>query len=256
MAYENPIDTQKRGKLITSIILSPLKWDAYKSLKGSIVRTLILVLIGSILSILTLILFFFVGRYLPTYWAKFLYENFLFIGFTFVIVYQIKKTWKQAVIDKESSYLILRNSFLSPLLLILLCYALYVITYIIQLPTKQLLQYEQYKNCEETTQILGGGWKEIKGEKFFIQMCAARIPDQTPFFGKGFKGKKVRLAVFDQNENLQALGFFQSGGDDLFSIEIREDQINFGDWHSDSSNRIIKLPPSRLEWVLARLPIF
>jgi hypothetical protein len=169
------------------------------------------------------------------------------------IFYQIRKVWKRASQDWRFSIVIWRNFLLAPFGIFLLVYIPFAIHHILTVPVKELSAYGGdgygYAFCEYFTNKMEGGWREFQGEKYKLQMCGSSIYE--PAYRVNAVGHKIRLAVFDESGDLRALGYFTTEHENYFPVEISETSIELG---YDSEKRIIKMPPSKLEWIRARLP--
>jgi hypothetical protein len=144
---------------------------------------------------------------------------------------------------------------MTPIFLFLILYIPFTIYHITTIPATGFQEPSNYAGCDEFTKKFEGGWREFNGQKYKLQMCAKLVLEKRGFFGWGppLTSERIRLAVFNQDGNLQALGYF-TGSNNSFYFQIEEDSIKFGDWEGSSNGRAIKMPPSKLEWIRARLP--
>jgi len=241
--------------------------DLYKTILGSMIRIALECIAGAIIGIFSLIIIgvtilMLAGGLLGSFLV--IFPRIFILGW---FGYQISKIFKRMRQEKEFGRKILRSNLIAPLLLILMFTLPWGLYHIITTTTKEQQAYGEYTDCEggftaglskEIWGDLEGGWKEFQGKKYKIQLCSKNLYSKNfiplPMARSSFLGYKVRVAVFDEDGDLRSLGYFTSGGDSLFAFQIHDDSIEFGDWHDDSSNRIVKMPPSRLEWIRARLP--
>jgi hypothetical protein len=239
--------------------------DLYRTLLGSMIRITLSAIIWSVLaSPVFLIIYIFLLFSSPVFSSFsrevtiFLLSNFPATVFICWIFFQIRKVWKRAkqTPDRTFARRIWRNFLLAPIALLLAFYLPFTIFHFITMPTKELQEYDAYWDCEHTTEKLMGGWREFKGQKYNLQMCQNQILERgfMALSRPNIVGYKYRLAVFDQEGNLQALGYFTSVHENYFPLKITENSIEFGYSEEDSYKRVIKMPPSKLEWIRARLP--
>ncbi|MCL1825889.1 MAG: hypothetical protein FWG26_08140 [Betaproteobacteria bacterium] len=230
-------------------------FDLYSTLLGSILRLGIACIVGFFLFIVFVILLFTIMFYSSSEISNSILMNSPKIFIAGFLLYQVWKIWSQVKMRVQEAKVIWRSNLLAPIILFLLFYIPFSIHHFMTVPTTELQEYGYYGACARFTEELKGGWKEFQGQKFKVQLCAKSIeePSFGVHFGKGFEYYKVRIAIFNEQGNLQSLGYFKSGGENLFYFKIKENLIEYGDWES-SSSRIIKMPPSKLEWIRARLP--
>jgi hypothetical protein len=232
--------------------------DLYRTLLGSMIRIVLSAMIWGILWIPSILIFMALGVVvslkIPVFSIIFigLLENFSAIFICCWIFYQIRKVWKRANRDWRFSIVIWRNFLLAPLGIFLLVYIPFTIHHILTVPVKELSGYSGYAFCEYFTNKMEGGWREFQGKKYKLQMCGSAIYE--PAYRVNAVGHKIRLAVFDESGDLRALGYFTTEHENYFPIEISENSIEYGDWADSDNDRIIKMPPSKLEWIRARLP--
>jgi len=241
--------------------------DLYRTTSGSLIRLVLVACLGfgigiSLLSILGGLIIAFAVLFLG-YFVYFAPKIFIYcLGF-----YVLIKVLNQMYVDKEFRWRIGISNIMAIICLVGMFYIPFTIYHILTTPTEELQEYGDYKECgKEFTdslfknsvvgEIPQEGWKEFQGQKFKIQICAKPVQEPTLGFTFGSGGNwhyKIRVAIFDDRGNLQSLGYFTSGAESLFQFQIMEDSIEYGDWDSPRT-RTIKMPPSSLERIRARLP--
>ncbi|WP_269501838.1 hypothetical protein [Burkholderia sp. IMCC1007] len=107
-----------------------------------------------------------------------------------------------------------------------------------------------YEGCERYTQILNGGMREFRGKKYQIELCGARR-----FLGDG---DEIRLQVLGAAGDVLAERFFavRTINDAApMELEYGDDNIFYYDQSKSSPLRFIAMPPSRIDWLTARIPL-
>ncbi|MEA9982749.1 hypothetical protein QN374_12930, partial [Herbaspirillum sp. RTI4] len=106
-------------------------------------------------------------------------------------------------------------------------------------------------------ETLNGGRKEFKGKKYLINICGSGVSDNDLF---GSSMDRVQMTVLNEQEEVLAkrnYKIFWDGGPGLDPIEISQDSIRYrDDSDPDGEPRTLTMPPSKLDWIAARFPIF
>jgi hypothetical protein len=248
---------QRKKNLIRSFLqrlslgkfLASKGFDLYSTISGSIIRIALSFLIGILLLIICWILLALIFFNFPSRVVEFLLHNLPKIFILAFLPFQWWRIWINTKTREHEIKKIWRINLTISILIILTSYATFAVHNILTNPGLTLAEQEE---CEYYNEKFGGGWMDFRGEKFNIQLCGKSIPDSTPVWGKGSMGTRVRLTVFDESGALRALGYFTGDGNS-FSFSIEESGIRYGDWE-ESRDKFISMPPSKLEWILARLP--
>lgn len=106
-----------------------------------------------------------------------------------------------------------------------------------------------YGTCDYYTKLLNGGVKEFNGRQYRISMCSTNF-----FWGDG---RQVRLQIFDEAGTLQALRYFTFYWNDGSEKELEygDNVILYYDKSASQARHSIPIPPTRLDWIKARLPL-
>lgn len=121
---------------------------------------------------------------------------------------------------------------------------------VLVLAIPSLALWKSYEGCERYTQALNGGTKEFGGEKYKFEMCGA-----PRSFGDG---DEIRLQVKGPSGDVLAERYFavRTINDAApREIEYGDDNIFYYDQSKSSPLRFIAMPPSRMDWVTARIPL-
>ena len=112
-----------------------------------------------------------------------------------------------------------------------------------------LWHQSSYGECDYYTTLLNGGIKEFNGEKYTVKMCSTRF-----FWGEG---REVRLQVFDEASELRALRYFTFYWNDGSEKELEygHDVILYYDKSGSQALNSLKMPPTKVDWIKARLPL-
>lgn len=124
------------------------------------------------------------------------------------------------------------------------------IALVLVLAIPSLALWKPYEGCESYTQALNGGTKEFGGEKYKIEMCGA-----PRSFGDG---DEIRLQVKGPAGDVLAERYFAVRTIDDAApreLEYGDDNIFYYDQSKSSPLRFIAMPPSRMDWVTARIPL-
>lgn len=124
------------------------------------------------------------------------------------------------------------------------------IALVLVLAIPSLALWKPYEGCDSYTQALNGGTKEFGGEKYKIEMCGA-----PRSFGDG---DEIRLQVKGPAGDVLAERYFavRTINDAApRELEYGDDNIFYYDQSKSSPLRFIAMPPSRMDWVTARIPL-
>ncbi|AHG38740.1 hypothetical protein N018_00205 [Pseudomonas syringae CC1557] len=104
------------------------------------------------------------------------------------------------------------------------------------------------------TKKLNGGTKKIDDKVFVINICGAGV-NNSLFNGDGME--RVRLTVFDDQGELLVRRYYKvfwDGQPGHEPLKISENSIIYQD-DKEQKDHAITMPPTRLEWIRARLPL-
>ncbi|WP_157381819.1 hypothetical protein [Burkholderia ubonensis] len=124
------------------------------------------------------------------------------------------------------------------------------IALVLALAIPSLALRKPYEDCESYTQALKGGTKEFGGEKYKIELCGARRS-----FGDG---DEIRLQVMGPAGDVLAERYFAVRTiNDAAPRELQygDDNIFYYDQSKSSPLRFIAMPPSRMDWWTAHIPL-
>ncbi|AYR22823.1 hypothetical protein [Herbaspirillum rubrisubalbicans] len=105
-----------------------------------------------------------------------------------------------------------------------------------------------YGRCESFTKDLRGGKKDFHGAVYEVKLCGADITN----------GTKIRLQVFDRSGDLVAQRYFSYYLNSATERDLAEgtDSIIYFDSARESPMQSISMPPTKWDWISARLPLF
>lgn len=124
------------------------------------------------------------------------------------------------------------------------------ITFVLVAIISTLTLRSSYEGCASYTQDLNGGMRELGGEKYKIELCGARR-----FLGDG---DEIRLQVLGPAGDVLVERFFavRTINDAApRELEYGDDTIFYYDQSKSSPLRFIAMPPSRMDWLTARIPL-
>jgi hypothetical protein len=110
----------------------------------------------------------------------------------------------------------------------------------------------RYSDCERNTKELNGGEKVLAGRKYKIILC-----------GDGgdtnFMQDKIRMQIFSESGSLLAQRHFYVDWP-MTNVQKRlvygdDYLIYFDPYRPDNYKRKVSMPPTRLDWIRARLPL-
>lgn len=107
-----------------------------------------------------------------------------------------------------------------------------------------------YKNCDDYTKKLNGGLRQFDEKTYRIRVCGSGPNDSG-------NHDHIRLEVFNSTDSLQAIRYFRIDWDFSMdnSLKYDADGIQYFDFSSDKLLQKLYVPPSRLDWVRARIPL-
>ena len=105
-----------------------------------------------------------------------------------------------------------------------------------------------YGRCDALTKELNGGKKDFHGVVFEVKLCGADIKN----------GTKIKLQVFSNSGELLAQRYFSYYVNSATERDLSEgaDSIIYFDSARESPMQSIPIPPTRWDWIQARLPLF
>jgi len=236
--------------------------DEYKTLLGSIQRiTKSLVIwsfLGSLIFFVIVVLSGLLDWTLGLVLAEvevFLIKNYLKILAVVWVGFQTWKVEREAGKDREFFVRVWCTFLTSLLVLFMVAFGSLVLYVKCVSPIETLEEVERWGFCEETTSTFGGGWREFQGQKYKIQICEKDVSKREWLrfwiYAPNTR-KRIQIDVFNEQGILQATERLTGKGGSFY-VHVKENLIEVGD-HANSNNRIIKMPPSRLEWLRARIP--
>lgn len=114
-----------------------------------------------------------------------------------------------------------------------------------------------YGNCDfyNKPETLDGGLKNVNGTYYRFQMCGAGGNDQDG------TDDKIQLKVFSSGGELLARRYFSvnwyAGKSSHQPLKYEGGLIRYIDVSDETSfHKSLRIPPTELDWVLARLPLF
>ncbi|RQV02803.1 hypothetical protein DF039_35710 [Burkholderia cenocepacia] len=113
-----------------------------------------------------------------------------------------------------------------------------------------LAWWKSYEGCAGYTQALNGGTKKFGSEKYKIELCGAR--------GTLGNGDEIRLQVMGPAGDVLAERYFavRTINDAApRELEYGYDCIFYYDQSKSSPLRFLAMPPSRMDWWTARIPL-
>ena len=127
----------------------------------------------------------------------------------------------------------------------------FVSLYLILFYALNFLRPSEYIGCDVYTKDMNGGVHAFAGKDYRVELCG--IHGHTGVSDSG-SDDAVHLKVFAMDGELLAERFFNPGGM-VLPIKYGDDSLMY--WyvtaHADQQEKIT-MPPSRWEWVRARLP--
>lgn len=105
-----------------------------------------------------------------------------------------------------------------------------------------------YGRCEFFTKELNGGKKDFRGAAYAVRLCGADIEN----------GTEIKLQVFSGAGDLLAQRYFSYYLNSVTERDLREgaDSIIYYDSSKDNPMQLISIPPTKWDWIRARLPLF
>lgn len=111
-------------------------------------------------------------------------------------------------------------------------------------------------NCQgyNYAETLNGGAKEVGNKTFMINICGGGV-NNSLFDGDGME--RVRLTIFDDQGELLVRRYYKvfwGGQPGHEPLKISVNSIIYQD-DKEQKDHTITMPPTRLEWIRARLPL-
>ena len=109
-----------------------------------------------------------------------------------------------------------------------------------------------YRHCESYTRNMNGGIQTFQDQVYDIRLCGIR----GRFDDSAARGDLVRLQVFSITGELLAERYFEPimGMSSTLDLEYESDHLIYNDGEGQGYQKKMKIPPSQLDWILARLP--
>lgn len=105
-----------------------------------------------------------------------------------------------------------------------------------------------YGRCEFFTKELNGGRKNFHGAEYDVNLCGTDIKN----------GTNIRLQVFSSSGELLAQRYFSYYVNSATERDITEgvDSLIYYDSSKENPMQSISIPPTKWDWIRARLPLF
>ncbi|VWB37064.1 hypothetical protein BLA23254_01626 [Burkholderia lata] len=110
------------------------------------------------------------------------------------------------------------------------------------------LNRPNYGRCDFYTKELNGGSKEFHGTTYFAKLCGADIKN----------GTEVKFQFFDASGKLLAQRYFSYYTNSASERDLIDamDSIIYYDNSKSDVMRSLSIPPTKWDWLRARLPLF
>lgn len=106
---------------------------------------------------------------------------------------------------------------------------------------------KSHHGCDIYTEEMNGGIKIFNGKQYKIELCGLNGDIDPGTYDE------IRLRVFSMNGELLAERFFEFNAN-LMYVEYKGNHVAYNDDPGKGFNATISMPPSRWDWVRARLP--
>ncbi|MET3622264.1 hypothetical protein [Burkholderia ambifaria] len=105
-----------------------------------------------------------------------------------------------------------------------------------------------YGQCDFFEKELNGGKKEFGGVEYYAKLCGANIRN----------GHEVRFQLFDRAGELRAQRYFSYYVNSATERELVDGVGGIVYYDSSSSDvmQLLAIPPTKWDWIRARLPLF
>ncbi|WP_175873051.1 hypothetical protein [Burkholderia sp. BCC0397] len=105
-----------------------------------------------------------------------------------------------------------------------------------------------YGRCDFFEKELNGGKKEFGGAEYYAKLCGANIRN----------GHEVRFQLFDGTGELRAQRYFSYYANSATERELVDGVGGIVYYDSSSSDvmQLLAIPPTKWDWIRARLPLF
>ncbi|WP_157650904.1 hypothetical protein [Burkholderia ubonensis] len=106
----------------------------------------------------------------------------------------------------------------------------------------------KYDRCDFFEKELNGGKKEFGGVEYYAKLCGADIRN----------GHEVRFQLFDGSGELRAQRYFSYYVNTATERELVDGVGGIVYYDSSSGNvmQLLTIPPTKWDWIRARLPLF
>ncbi|WP_157661268.1 hypothetical protein [Burkholderia ubonensis] len=106
----------------------------------------------------------------------------------------------------------------------------------------------KYDRCDFFEKELNGGKKEFGGVEYYAKLCGADIRN----------GHEVRFQLFDGSGELRAQRYFSYYVNTATERELVDGVGGIVYYDSSSSDvmQLLTIPPTKWDWIRARLPLF
>lgn len=105
-----------------------------------------------------------------------------------------------------------------------------------------------YDRCDSFTKELNGGSKNFRGTTYFAKLCGADVRN----------GVEIRFQIFDGAGELLAQRYFSYYVNSASERNLAEgmDSIIYYDNSKSDAMKSVPIPPTKWDWIRARLPLF
>jgi hypothetical protein len=110
------------------------------------------------------------------------------------------------------------------------------------------LSRPSYGRCDFFTKELNGGKKNFHGEIYSVRLCGADIKNST----------EIKLQIFDNTGELLARRYFSYYVNSSTERDLSDgmDSIIYYDSSKEIPMQSLPIPPTKWDWIRARLPLF
>lgn len=105
-----------------------------------------------------------------------------------------------------------------------------------------------YDRCDVFTKELNGGRKSFRGTTYFARLCGADVKN----------GVEIKFQLLDESGRLLAQRYFSYYVNSASERDLADgmDAIIYYDNSKSDPMRSIPVPPTKWDWIRARLPLF
>ena len=110
------------------------------------------------------------------------------------------------------------------------------------------LNRPNYDRCDVVTEKLNGGEKNFHGKTYSVKLCSADIKN----------GTEIKLQIFNNAGELLARRYFSYYVNSATERDLHDgmDSIIYYDSSKEAPMQSISIPPTKWDWIRARLPLF